>query len=216
VPIQEAYIMAETTTPKTDPSTAAKKAAATRKANATKRSTAAKKAAQTRAANRGATARKTATSKAKANATRTRTSAAKTAADAKNAAKGPVGRATEVAETSVLVPMGAALIARDRVSAAIDELRTNYSTRTKARNELRRFERRGTKALQSLERDAKKTRARVEKDIRSMLRDLETRTGPVVKNVELAGARVENAVMGSKTAATKASTTVQERLASLA
>ena len=208
--------MAETTTPKTDPSTAAKKAAATRKANAVKRSTTAKKAAQTRAANRGAAARKTTAAKTKTTATRTRTSAAKQAADAKNAAKGPVNRVTEVAEKSVLVPVGAALIARERVTSAIDELRTTYSTRTKARNELRRFERRGTKALQGLERDAKKTRERVEKDVRSMLSELETRTSPVVKNVELAAAKVENAVMGSKTAATKASATVQERIATMA
>ncbi len=210
--------MAETTTatPKTAPSTAAKKAAATREANAVKRSTTAKKAAQTRAANRGATARKTAATKTKKAATRTRTSAAKQAADAQNAAKGPVDRVAEVAEKSVLVPVGAALIARERVASALDELRASYSTRTKARNELRRFERRGTKALQSLGRDAKKTRERVEKDIRVVLAGLQTRSGPVVKNVELAGARVENAVMGSKTAATKASATVQERLATLA
>lgn len=209
--------MAETTTtPKTDPSTTAKKAAATRKRNAVKRSTTAKKGAQTRAANRGAAARKTTATKTKTAATRTRTSAAKQAADAKNAAKGPVNRVTEVAEKSVLVPVGAALIARERVTAAIDELRTSYSTRTKARNELRRFERRGTKALQGLERDAKKTRERVEKDVRSMFSELETRTGPVVKNVELAAAKVENAVMGSKTAATKASATVQERIATIA
>lgn len=122
----------------------------------------------------------------------------------------------------MLVPVGAALISRDRVMSAVDELRATYSTRTKTKNELRRFERRGTSALKSIERDAKTTRdrigrelrlgrTRVERDVRSIIKDVE----PVVKNVKVVGARVENAVQGGRSAATKASTSVQERLASM-
>jgi hypothetical protein len=195
-------------------------------AETTDRSAAAKKAAATRAANRGTATRKTTASRTKASATRTRTSAAKQAADVKNAVKSPVGRAGEIAETAVLVPVGAALISRDRAKRFVDELRDNYGTRAKTRSELRRYERRGTRALKTIERDAQKTRQRIErelrqgrtrleKDVRAVLKDVETRTGPVVKNVELVGARVENAVQSGRTAATKATTTVQERFAGM-
>jgi len=203
--------MAETT----DRTAATRKAAATRKKNATQRSTTAKKAAATRAANRGTAARKTATTTTKASATRKRTSAAKQAADVKHAVKTPVERAGELAETAVLVPVGAALISRDRAKRFVDELRGNYGTRAKTRSELRRYERRGTRALKSIEQDLREGRTRLEQDVRAVLKDVETRTGPVVKNVELVGARVENAVQSGRTVATKASATVQERFAGI-
>ncbi|HVF79206.1 MAG TPA: hypothetical protein VNA28_12990 [Solirubrobacteraceae bacterium] len=168
-------------------STTAKKAATTRKTNATKRSTTAKKAAGTRAANRGAAARSTAARKTKATAGRATT-------EAKQEARGPVGRVVEIAETVVLVPVGAALIARDEMVSTLGDLKSRYGTRAKARRELRRFERRGSTAL----------------------RGVELRTEPVAKNVEFVGARIENAVVGGRTAVTKASTSVQERIASLA
>jgi len=182
--------MAEnTTTPsQTTRQTAAAKAAATRKKNATKRSTTATKAAGTRAANRGAAARSTTARKAKATAARSRTSAAKTAADAKNEIKTPLTRATDMAEKVVLVPVGAALVARDEAVAAFDDLRSSYGSRTKAKQELRRFERRGSSAVRGV-------------------------TEPVKKNVELVGARIEHAYEAGLTAATKASTSVQERIA---
>ena len=105
--------------------------------------------------------------------------------------------------------------------AGIDELRSTYSTRKKTEAELKRFERRGVNALKPLVRDAKKTRQRVEKELRYgrerfsreariIVKDFE----PVAKNVELVSARVENAVQGGKTAATKASTRAG-RIASL-
>ena len=201
--------------------TAAVKAAATRKTNATKRSTTAKKAAGTRAANRGAAARSTTARKAKASAARGRTSAAKTAADAKNEIKTPLGRATDKV---VMVPVGAALIARDEVVATFEDLRSSFGTRAKVKQELNRFERRGSSALKGIERDAKKTRTRVERELRQRRARLEKElkrvdqelkgvTEPVKKNVELAGARIENAYVTGRTAATKASTSVQERIA---
>lgn len=214
--------MAETT----NQSTPAKKAAATRKKNATQRSTAARKAAQTRAANRTAQARKSAAAQAKASATRARTRAAKQTAEAASTVHTPVQRAGDLAGKAVLVPVGAALISRDRLMSAADELRTHLSTRTKTRNELRRFERRGTRALQSIERDAKRTRddigrelregrTRIERNVRAVIGEFGALGEPVVRNVELVGARVENAVQTGRTAATKASASVQERIASV-
>jgi hypothetical protein len=168
--------------------TAAGKAAATRKKNAAKRSTSATKAAGTRAADRGAAARNTTARKEKATAARGRTNAARPAADAKNEIRTPLHRATDMAETVVLVPVGAALIARDEVVATFEDLRSSYGSRTKARRELRRFERRGSSAVKGV-------------------------TEPVRKNVELVGARIENAYETSRTAATKTAASVQERIA---
>ncbi|MDQ3677276.1 MAG: hypothetical protein M3401_10815 [Actinomycetota bacterium] len=214
-----------TTPPNT---TAAQKAADTRKSNAEQRSATAKKAATARKTN----ATKRSTSAKKAAATRHRTTAAKQAAQARQDVKTPVRRAGEMAEKAVLVPVGAALVARDEVIATIDELRTSYSTRTKAEAQLRRYERRGTSAVKGIERDVKKSRTRIERELRqrrvrlerelkrnrtrierelkSVIKDIESRAG--VKNVELVGARVENAVATGRNAATK----VQERITALA
>jgi hypothetical protein len=219
--------MAENTTPtptETVRETAAVKAAATRKTNATKRSTTAKKAAGTRAANRGAAARSATARKAKATATRAKTTAAKTAADAKNEIQTPLARVTDIAEKVVLVPVGAALIAREEVVATLDDLRASYGSRTKAKQELRRFERRGSSAVKGIERDARKTRTRVERELRQRRARLEKElkrvdqelkgvTEPFKKNVELTGARIENAFVTGRTAATKTATSVQERIA---
>lgn len=190
-----------TTTPKPDTVTPAEKAAATRRKNAAKRSTTAKKAAQTRAAN----AREA--NKPRPTAARTRTAAAKDAADTTEAIKSPVMRAGGIAEKAVLVQVGAALIARERVGDAVDKLRSTYSTRKKTETQLRRFERRGSSAFKSIERDAKKTRDRIEKDVRSLAKD--------ATSLDLVTARVENAVQSGRTAATKATSTVQDRIASL-
>ena len=202
--------MADTAAPKTTTrktaapsatsrSATAGKAAATRKANATKRSTTAKNAAQTRAAKRGS-------------ATRSR-----------NAVKSPVARVGGLAEKAVLVPVGVTLVTRERLLAAIDETRATYSTRKKAENEIGRYERRAASALRSIERDMSRTRdrvgselrsgrTRVEKEVRALIEDIETRTSPVVNNVNVVGARVENVVHSGRSAATRASATVQERL----
>jgi hypothetical protein len=201
---------ANSTTANSTTATPAQKAATTRKTNATKRSTAAKKGAATRSATRGAAARSTATRKTKATVSRAETSAAKKAAAAKAETKSTVGRAAEYAEKAVLVPVGATLMARDAVIETVEDLRAKYSTRTKAEQQLRRFERRGSSAVKGIERDAKKTRTRIERELKKV------RKAPVVKNAELVTARVENAVQTGRTAATKASTTVQERIASLA
>ena len=62
----------------------------------------------------------------------------------------------------MLVPVGAALIARDNVAEAVKPFR-NLST---AERELKRFERRGNTARNQLEREAKRTRTRFERELR--------------------------------------------------
>lgn len=208
--------------------TAATQTAATnrRKAAATKRSTAAKKAATTR--------KRTA---AKAN---TRT-AARAAAPKVEAPRSAVAQAQEVAEKAVLVPVGAALIARERVETVVTELRSSYGTRAAAEKELRRFERRGTTARNRLERDMKRNRTklerelrqrrtrvertlkqnrtRVERELKAFRRDVEKQVKTYRKDVgarvELVTSRVENLAQTGLNAGSDLAKQVSERAATL-
>ena len=139
---------------KTQRQAAAKKAAATRKRNAARQS--------------GGTA--------KASARRTRNSARSTGraarTSAKQAARATVRRAEaettrleavgHQAERAVLIPVGAALEARDRVTNTV----RTYTDSRLTRRELNRFERRGAKALgrtrRTVERQTKHAQGSVE------------------------------------------------------
>jgi hypothetical protein len=119
----------------TERKAAGSKAAATRKRNAAKRSATRTKASArqtTDAAQNTASAARTTASRASHTAERR----------AEAAASGFEALARQ-AERAVLIPVGAALEARD---AAISTVRT-YADRRTARRELNRFERRGEKAL---------------------------------------------------------------------
>lgn len=108
-----------------------------------------------------------------------RTAAPKSASRAKSAAKRTTAsgssastkRSTQAvkndtlgsyAERAVLIPIGAALIARERVASTID----TYSSPSKANAQLRKFERRGNTARSRVEREIRKTRVRVEREVR--------------------------------------------------
>ena len=75
-------------------------------------------------------------------------------------------RRAGAAERIVLVPLGAALIARERVLTGVNDAIDHYSSPSKASAQLRRFERRGTTARKRLEREVRKTRVRVERELR--------------------------------------------------
>src|SRR5205807_1463182 len=112
--------------------TASRRATTTRKTNATRRSTTAKKAATTRARGRAASAR----GRARTSATRRTTAAA---SSAESATRTPVEVISEGVERAVLIPVGAALIARDRVVTGVNDVLTTYSTPAKAQTQLRKF-----------------------------------------------------------------------------
>src|ERR1700736_469207 len=80
--------------------------------------------------------------------------------------KTSVERAQQYAERAVLVPVGAALTARDTVLKSVTELIGFYTSPKKAEAQLKRFERRGVTARNRLERQARKTRTRVERELR--------------------------------------------------
>ena len=83
------------------------------------------------------------------------------------------GALGDYAERAVLIPVGAALIARERVVSGVSDTVSRYSSTSKAKAQLRRFERRGATARNRLEREVRKVRVRVERELRQRRREIE-------------------------------------------
>lgn len=88
-----------------------------------------------------------------------------TTARATTASRGASAK-TSYAERAVLIPVGAALIARDRVVSSVNDTLTTYSNTTKTQAQLRKFERRGATARKRLEREVRKARTGFERELR--------------------------------------------------
>lgn len=101
------------------------------------------------------------------------------------------------AERAVLIPVGAALIARERLFSEVEDTINSYNTSAKASAQLRKFERRGATARNRVERELRKTRVRVEREVR------QTRT------------RVEHEVTRRRREGEKLANRVQERILEL-
>jgi hypothetical protein len=112
---------------------------------------------------------------------------------------------TTLAERVVLIPVGAALEARDRVAGAVEGLVTTTRSRSELEKQLRRFERRGGTA-----------RTRLERRTRTVRRGFERQRTQVRKNVDLnvenLTTRVEKVVQNGFDAGIKLVNGVQERL----
>ncbi len=111
---------------------------------------------------------------ATAKRTAARTKTASTARPRRTAAQ---TTSTSYAERAVLIPVGAALIARDRVVSSVNDAissyasLSSYASPSKAQTQLTKFERRGITARNRLEREVRKTRTRVERELRQRRRD---------------------------------------------
>ncbi len=133
--------------------------------------------------------------KAAAKSTRSTHQAETPLKQAQAATRDTAGAVGEYAEKAVLIPVGAALIAREKVVSGVSDTLATYSSTTKTKAQLRKFERRGTTARNRLEREVRKTRVRVERELRQRRRDIETTVGElderreaIAKNVpDLAG-----------------------------
>ncbi|MEA2252590.1 MAG: hypothetical protein QOG70_2832 [Solirubrobacteraceae bacterium] len=196
--------MAEQSTPSTSTTK--------RAASATKRSTAAKKAAATRSRTQAAEARKRSTAAKKAAETR------------RELARTPVDRAQEYVERAVLVPVGAAFVARDTLVATVDGVRklSRESAEKelaaqgkRLRSDLKRFERRGKSERKRLEREVRKARRRVEREVTSLRRDVTkqaiVRRRGVAAQADLLTARAQNLLQTGLTRGTRTATHAQER-----
>ena len=109
----------------------------------------------------------------------------------------------DYAERAVLIQVGVALTARDRVVSSVNEAISSYSSPSRAQAQLRRFERRGATARNRLEREVRKARVRFERELRQRRReieksvsDLEDRRDTVAKNGTEIASRVQERIVG--------------------
>lgn len=139
------------------------------KASSTKRASTAGKPAGTRSAT---------TAKARANA-------------------GTIGTVGSYAQRAVLIPVGAALIARDKLAAGVSDLPRDPATaNAKAAAQLRKFERRGTSARNGLEREARRTRVRLERELRKRRGDLDRTVSDLDKRRNSLTGKVQDRLPG--------------------
>jgi hypothetical protein len=220
---------APTPTPAKNVDTAATKTTPTvkRATAATKRSTTAKKAATTRKANSTtATAKSTARSTASSAKTTARTTAKKVAPEPST-----VEQVQVYAEKAVLIPVGAALIARDRITSTVDGLNAKYGSKEAAQKQfdaivkelsadLKKAEKRGATVRTKAEREIKKNRTKVEREIRTRRtkaeKDLKAFRKDIEPRIELVTSTVDNVVVTGRQTATDDTNTIVERVAALA
>jgi hypothetical protein len=164
----------------------------------------ARKAPTRRATSTGASSQSTQAKATKAKAARTRSihQAQSAARQTELAARNTVDVFGDYTERAVLIPVGAALIARDRVVSTVNDTISSYGTPTKAQAQLRRFERRGSTARNRLEREVRKARVRFERELRQRRRELEQtvssleeRRDAVAKNVTELPNRVQERIL---------------------
>jgi len=169
------------------------------------------KSARKTAAGKSTSARRTSTARASTQAkataaksarTRTAHQAEATLRSAETATRDTVGVFGDYAERAVLIPVGAALIARDRLVASVNDTISSYGSTSKAQAQLRRFERRGVTARNRIEREVRKTRVRVERELRQRRReiertvsDLEERRDAAAKSVPDLATRVQERIL---------------------
>jgi hypothetical protein len=154
-----------------------------------------KPAAKTSAARRGSSA------SARSQSPKAKTARTRSVHQAESAARNTVDVFGDYTERAVLIPVGAALIARDRVVSSVNDAISSYGSTTKAQAQLRRFERRGNTARNRLEREVRKARVRFERELRQRRRELEKtvssleeRRDAVTKNVTELPNRVQERI----------------------
>jgi hypothetical protein len=189
-----------------------------------KPTTAKKPASKASGANRASTAGKKQASKPATAAGSTAASTRSSAAAKARANAGTIGTVGSYAQRAVLIPVGAALIARDKLAAGVSELPHDRSTaNAKAQAQLRKFERRGTSARNGLEREARRTRVRLERELRKRrgdldrtVSDLDKRRGSLSRHltgqVEEASTQIERTVQARVKDVSSLADKVQDRL----
>jgi hypothetical protein len=110
-------------------------------------------------------------SHAKGARTRAAHQADSTIRQTQTATRETAGVLSDYAERAVLIPVGAALIARDKVVSGVNDTITSYSSTSRAQAQLRKFERRGNTARKRLEREVRKARTSVERELRKRRQD---------------------------------------------
>ena len=165
----------------------------------------------------------------KARATAARSSGAsksKPAAARTNSTRSTTDLVGDYAERAVLIPVGAALLARERVVSSVTDTISSYSSPAKAQGQLRKFEHRGSAARTRMEREVRKTRTRVERELRERRRELDQQRERITKEVnsrveqtqsqiEKTQAQIEDALRARLEEGADLANRVQERVLSL-
>ena len=99
------------------------------------------------------------------------------------------------AERVVLIPVGAALIAREQVLARVNDTIESYASPAKANAQLRKFERRGNTARNRFEREVRKTRVRVEREVRQTRASVEREARRVQREGEDLANKVQERIL---------------------
>lgn len=232
------------TTAQNRQSTGASRSATTRKSTGTRSTSARKSTARKPAGRKPAAAPRGSVAAARRQTAATRRSTAAKKASATRARhstvtpsfpEAQVRQAAQLAERAVLLPVGAALEARDVVVDTATDLVSSYGSRAKVERKIKKFERRGGTARNQLEREVKRTRTRVERELRQrrnrvertlnrnrtrverevtdVRRDADKQGRTVGANVELLTAQLENVVQTGVTAGTKLVSEASERIA---
>jgi len=130
---------------------------------------------------------------------------------AQTATRETAGALGDYTERAVLIPVGAALIARDRVIDSVSDTLATYSSPSKTQAQLRRFERRGATARSRLEREVRKARVRAERRLRERRRGIESTVSDLEERREAlakSGSQLANRVP-------ELASQIQERILSL-
>jgi hypothetical protein len=168
------------TAPTTSPRSTKAGAKPAKAKKAARKTTSAKASTATKASTAGSTqAKATAAKGARTRAIHQTESAAR---QAQTATRETVGVFGDYAERALLIPVGVALTARDKVVSGVSDTISTYSTQAKAQAQLRRFERRGTTARNRLEREVRKARVRVERELRLRRREIEKTVAELEEN----------------------------------
>ncbi len=168
-----------------------------------------------KAATRRTSASKAKATQAKAARTRAVHQSEAAARSAENAASQTAGVVGDYAERVVLIPVGAALIARDKVVSSVSDTLANYSTPSKAQAQLRKFERRGLTARKRLEREVRKTRVRVERELRQRRKNVERSLNETVSDLDKRREAIAKNGSEITNRVPELATQVQERILSL-
>ena len=168
-----------------------------------------------KAATRRTSATRAKATHAKASRTRAANETQAALRDSQKAARESAGVVGDYAERAVLIPVGAALIAREKVVSSVSDTIATYSSSNKAQAQLRRFERRGVTARKRLEREVRKARVRFERELRQRRKNIETTLSDTVN--ELDGRRERIVKNGSDIAGRvpELASQAQERILSL-
>ena len=167
-----------------------------------------------------ATAGKKAAATRKRNAAKRSQSAKKAAATRAEAERTYVEALAIQAERAVLIPVGAALVARDTVVETVVDTAKGLRTRAGVERELKRFERRGNTARNRAVREVKRTRTRSSASCASAARRPRASSSAIaVRSSSRSSARAATSSATSTTSsadAEKLVDRVQEQVTSLA